>query len=54
MVNSKPKIGHNKKSFLDKEIKHIDITSKGNYIVLKPHVTELTKLYCKLGRLLPF
>ena len=27
MVNSKPKIGHNKKSFLDKEIKHIDITS---------------------------
>ena len=27
MVNSKSKIGHNKKSFLDKPVEHIDITS---------------------------
>jgi len=27
MVNSKPKIGHNKKNFLEKPVEHIDITS---------------------------
>ena len=27
MVNSKSKIGHNKKNFLDKPVEHIDITS---------------------------
>ena len=34
MINTKPKIGHNKKSFLDKPIEHIDITSFDSRIII--------------------